>query len=123
MDFRIEWLRDRLGSLLGVPEREFTEPVIMQNYDAIKNFFDDVCTSVGELDKRVLFIHRTFYDRMVEKEVVVMESAPQPATPPPEVDGIKDKKGKKGRGTCSLLIDCKSFMLLSYSWFFKKISR
>lgn len=74
MDFRIEWLRHKLSCLLGVPEREYTEPVIIQYYDQIKSFFDDALDSVQDLEKRSFFIHRTFYDRMVEKEIVVMEA-------------------------------------------------
>lgn len=80
MDFRIEWLRDRLSSLLGVQEREYTEPVIIQHYDQIKSFFDDPFNGAADLERRILFIHRTFYDRMVEKEVVVMESGTCPAS-------------------------------------------
>lgn len=73
MDERIEWLRDRLSCLLGVPEIEYTEPVIIQYHDQIKNFFDDPLDGVQDLERRVFFIHRTFYDRMVEKEIIVME--------------------------------------------------
>lgn len=73
MDDRIEWLQNRLSSLLGVPEREYTEPVIIQYHDQIKNFLDDSLQGVQDLERRVFFIHRTFYDRMVEKEIIVME--------------------------------------------------
>uniref|UniRef100_A0A336KIK9 CSON011062 protein n=1 Tax=Culicoides sonorensis TaxID=179676 RepID=A0A336KIK9_CULSO len=104
MDDRIEWLRNRLSSLLGVPEREYTEPVIIQYHDQIKNFLDDPLDGIQDLDRRIFFIHRTFYDRMVEKEIIVMELAPTPATPPPEIDGVKDKRGKKGKVFNSLLL-------------------
>lgn len=38
------------------------------------------------------------YELLQKSCFVYLHTAPTPATPPPEIDGVKDKRGKKGKG-------------------------
>lgn len=97
MDPRVEWLGGRIGNSLGVFDKEYTDMLLNENMDQFKSFVVDEIKSVTEIDKRVVYVYRTFYDKLVESTITVLELVP-PAPPPEITDTSKDKKGKKGKG-------------------------
>lgn len=73
-DFRIVWMRDRITKALGVQNHpEAIETLMKDHQDEFQAFMDDEVSDVGEMKKCLLFIYRTFYDRLVEREVVTIE--------------------------------------------------
>lgn len=110
-DSHLEWFRQRLSKLFAIPELEYVDVLINDNYEQLKRFFEEdfasqrnrtseiICngSQLQEqcLEGRILFVFRTFYDRLVEKEITVLEEVPHvQAAPEPE---LKEKR-KKGRG-------------------------
>lgn len=113
MDFHLEWFRQRLSSFFAIPELEYVDVLINDNYERLKRFFDEDfaaasalprTNSAGQhqqlqcLEVRILYVYRTFYDRLVEKEITVLEEVPHVATPEPEPTKEKRKRGRGGGG-------------------------
>ena len=116
MDLHLEWFRQRLSKLFSM-DLEYVDVLINDNFEQLKRFFDadftvppappsspplvaSVFTESEDSqkvhpfqDERILFVYRTFYDRLVENEVTVLEEVPHVV----EVKPVKEKQ-KKGRG-------------------------
>lgn len=77
-DYRLVWLRDRISKILGVQDHpETLETLISEQKEAFINFLEAQVTNVDETEKCLFYIYRTFYDRLVEKEVVHIEKGKQ----------------------------------------------
>jgi hypothetical protein len=73
-DYRVVWLRDRISKLLGVEEHpETVEELFREHYDKFYNFLEDEINNIDEMEKCILYIYRTFYDKLVEREVLTIE--------------------------------------------------
>jgi predicted AAA+ superfamily ATPase len=73
-DYRFVWLRDRISKALGVQEYpETIEELFKEHYEKFQLYLDDEVHNVDEMDKCVLYIYRTFYDKLVEREVLTIE--------------------------------------------------
>lgn len=73
-DYRVVWLRDRISKALGVQEHpETLEVLFKDHYEQFQAFFDEEIKDVREIEKCILYIYRTFYDKLVEKEVLTIE--------------------------------------------------
>lgn len=73
-DYRVVWLRDRISKALGVQEHpETLEVLFKDHYEQFQTFFDESIEDVREIEKCILYIYRTFYDKLVEKEVLMIE--------------------------------------------------
>lgn len=72
-DARFDWFRERLTCLMGVDDEQYAATVIVENRDALAAFFDDPIESYGDVCKQVIFFWRTWYDRLVEETVTVLE--------------------------------------------------
>ncbi|XP_058981508.1 uncharacterized protein LOC131803810 [Musca domestica] len=93
-DNRILWLKCTIANLLGVYEPEFVNAVIYDNMNDFKSFLEDKYSKNEDINKVVVYMWRTFYDKLVEEEITVLEEVePEQPTEPEK----KDKKGKKGK--------------------------
>lgn len=73
-DFRMVWMRDRISKALGVQDHpEALETLMNERQDEFQAFLDDEVSDISEMEKCILYIYRTFYDRLVEREVVTIE--------------------------------------------------
>lgn len=73
-DYRMVWVRDRISKALGVQDHpEALETLMKENQDEFQAFLDDEVNDISGMEKCVLYIFRTFYDRLVEREVVTIE--------------------------------------------------
>ena len=77
-DPRYTWLKSTITNLLGVFEPEYVNMLLAQNYDAFTDFLDAKYTKYEELRHVVLYVWRTFYDKMVEEEITVLEEGELP---------------------------------------------
>lgn len=97
LNVKIEWLRDRIGECLGVYDLENTNIMVEKYYDQIKCFLEDGIYQIDDIEKKIMFVHRTYYDKLIETTITVLEEV----IPPPVIEVIepvKDKKGKKKGG-------------------------
>jgi hypothetical protein len=73
-DYRMVWLRDRISKAMGVQDTpDALENLMKKHDDEFQAFLDDDVHDVDELEKCIFHIYRTFYDRLVEREVVTIE--------------------------------------------------
>lgn len=96
-NIKLDWIRDRIGECLGVYDLENTNIMIEKYYEQLRSFVEDGIHKVEDINKKIMFAHRTYYDKLIESTITVLE----PVAPPPiveVVETVKDKKGKKGRG-------------------------
>lgn len=73
LDFRYKWLRERIQGALGVFDPDILDGIINENYYQIKSFFDEEIKETQELSNRIMFLNRTFYDKLIEEEITVLE--------------------------------------------------
>lgn len=91
-DPRILWLKTIISNQLGVFDPKYVNELISLNRQAVNDFLNTRYERQEQLDRVIMFVWRTNYDKLVEEEITVLEEVPPP--PPPEK---KDKKAKKGR--------------------------
>lgn len=91
-DPRILWLKTIISNQLGVFDPKYVNELISVNRQAVDDFLNTRYERQAQLDRVIMFVWRTSYDKLCEEEITVLEEVPPP--PPPEK---KDKKGKKGR--------------------------
>lgn len=119
IDFRHRWLSETISKLLGISDGKFADTLLSDNNEKVRCFFDDAINDFTDCNKRLLFTWRTFYDKLVEETISVLEEgndylhselksnsilffmAVAPATPPPEV--IKKKTKGKGKNRLNYL--------------------
>lgn len=59
--------------MLGVYEPEYVNAAIFENLCDFKSFLDDKYTKNDDINKIILYVWRTFYDKLVEEEITVLE--------------------------------------------------
>jgi hypothetical protein len=68
------WLRDRISKEMGVQDHpDALETLMKERGDEFQTFLDGEVHDVDEMEKCIFHVYRTFYDRLVEKEVVTIE--------------------------------------------------
>lgn len=73
-DYRLVWMRDRISKALGVQDHpETIEVLFKDHYETFQAYFDEAITDVREIQKCILFVYRTFFDKLVEREVLTIE--------------------------------------------------
>jgi hypothetical protein len=73
-DYRVAWLRDRISKALGVQEHpETIEVLFKDHYEEFLEYLDEPILDVREMEKCILYVYRTFYDKLVEREVLTIE--------------------------------------------------
>lgn len=77
MDARFVWLRQKLSHFFGVSDYERIDILLNDNFEAITEFFDAEITGTWNIENRAIFIYRTFYNRLVETEITVLEEGMQ----------------------------------------------
>lgn len=102
MDPELQWFRLRVAKLFAISELEYVDVLINDHYDKLKEFFEEdyeaAAPGARRLESRILYLSRKFYDRLVEKEITVVEEVPHVATPEPEVTKEKRKKKRSNKG-------------------------
>lgn len=67
------WFCNTISNLLGIYETKHAEDLIEEHAEQIKVFFDDEFTQNADIDKQIIFLWRTYYDKMVEETITVLE--------------------------------------------------
>lgn len=77
IDFRYRWLSETISKLLGIADKKFVDDLLSDNNEKIRCFFDDTINDFTDSNKRLLFTWRTFYDKLVEETISVLEEGKQ----------------------------------------------
>lgn len=93
-DYRLHWLAEKISNILGIFDIKFAQDLINEHSEEVNAFFCDSIECHADIIKQVIFLWRTFYDKMIEETITVLEEVRAP-TPPPEKKEKKDKKKKK----------------------------
>lgn len=93
-DPRVLWLKTIISNQLGVFDPKYVNELISLNRDAVDNFFNTRYERQADLDRVIMFVWRTNYDKLCYEEITVLEELPRP--PPPEKK--EKKKGKRAKG-------------------------
>lgn len=72
-DFRYRWLSETMSKLMGIFDTKYADALIDEHGEQIRSFFDDEITELAHLSRQILFIWRTFYDKMIEETITVLE--------------------------------------------------
>lgn len=72
-DFRYKWLGQKIANLLGIYDLKYADNLIEEHQEEIRKFFDDYIEKHEDINKRVMFVWRTFYDKLVEETITVLE--------------------------------------------------
>lgn len=67
------WFCKTVSNLLGIYDTKYAEDLIEEYSEQIKGFFDDEFTENADIDKQIIFLWRTYYDKMVEETITVLE--------------------------------------------------
>lgn len=98
-DHRLQWFASTITDLLGIEDTAYARAAIDEHSERIAAFFGAAIRRHADARKQIVFVWRTFYDRMVEEVVVELQEV-RPETPPPPPPSKKKgkavKAGKKG---------------------------
>lgn len=67
------WFCNTTSNLLGIYDTKYAEDLLDEHAEQIKGFFDDEFTQNADIDKQIMFLWRTYYDKMVEETITVLE--------------------------------------------------
>lgn len=67
------WLCNTISNLLGIYDAKYAEDLVEEYAEQIKGFFDDEFTQNADIDKQIIFLWRTYYDKVVEETITVLE--------------------------------------------------
>lgn len=73
IDFRYRWLSETISNALGIFDTSFAEQLIAEHSDLVDAFFNDDIYEESDARKQILFVWRTFYDKLVEESITVLE--------------------------------------------------
>ncbi|KAI9581295.1 hypothetical protein GQX74_011231 [Glossina fuscipes] len=76
-DNRILWLKCSISNLLGVYEPETVNGAVFRHKDDFNTFLESKYTKNKDINKVLVYIWRTFYDKLVEEEITVLEEEEQ----------------------------------------------
>lgn len=83
MDFRREWLKEKVCDTLGLDGGHYFEEMLAAGEgeleDLLTTFLEDDIRE-EESEKKLFYVYRSVYDRLVDKEILV-----------PEVGNTRDK--------------------------------
>lgn len=72
-DFRYRWLSETMSKSMGILDTKYADALIDEHGEEIRSFFDDEIHEFAHIHRQILFIWRTFYDKMVEQSITVLE--------------------------------------------------
>lgn len=73
VDFRFRWLSETISNALGIFDTSHADQLITEHSDLVDSFFNDEIYERADNRKQILFVWRTFYDKLVEESITVLE--------------------------------------------------
>lgn len=77
IDYRREWIKDRVVKYLGLPEGNYFNDMLSADdgelEDKLDIFLDDDIVQPDENYKKFFYVYKTAYDKLVEEEILVPE--------------------------------------------------
>lgn len=72
-DLRVKWLKSTISNLMGIAEPQYVNHLIRNHNVEFQQFFDAEHIGIKDINQIVVFVWRTFYDKLVEEEITVLE--------------------------------------------------
>lgn len=72
-DNRILWLKCIISNVLGVFEPDCVNGFMYENINDFRTLLEQKYTKHRDLHRIMVFVWRTFYDKLVEEEITVLE--------------------------------------------------
>lgn len=76
-DFRIEWMKWKILTFFGETDENLFNDMLSQNDGELKvklqKFLNGVITDMTDSEKRLIFFYKSYYDKIVEEEILVPE--------------------------------------------------
>lgn len=72
-DFRLQWLIETISSTLGIFDTSIAAQTLTEHGDLVDALFNDPIDELCESSKQILFVWRSFYDKLVEETITVFE--------------------------------------------------
>lgn len=95
-DPRVVWLKTIIANQLGVFDPVYVNTLIAEHRQALDQFLNKRYERQAHLDRVIMYVWRTFFDRLVEEEITVLEEVPRASLP--EKKEKKKKGAAKGKG-------------------------
>jgi hypothetical protein len=76
VDFRREWVKNSVTRFFGLDSGEYFEAMLAQNDELeyqLTSFLDDDFLKKDETYRRLLYIYKTSYEKLVDEEIMVPE--------------------------------------------------
>lgn len=70
---RNQWLYETISNYLGIFDTDFAEQMMVEHSNLIDAFLNNDIDEPAGLSKQVLFVWRSFYDKLVEETITVLE--------------------------------------------------
>lgn len=73
IDFRSKWLIETISSSLGIFDTSIAAQTLTEHSDLVDALFNDPIDEQCDTSKQILFVWRSFYDKLVEETITVFE--------------------------------------------------
>lgn len=73
IDFRLQWLIETISSSLGIFDASIAAQTLAEHGDLVDALFNDPIDEQCDSSKQILFVWRSFYDKLVEETITVFE--------------------------------------------------
>ncbi|KAK3924935.1 Dynein heavy chain 10, axonemal [Frankliniella fusca] len=100
-DYRLDWVKERALAFLDEEDEELFDDMLARNdgelEDRLLSYLDDDIMGAHDIGRKLFFVYKTYYEKIVKEEIVVAEEVAPPTPPPPEPEPepiIKKGKGK-----------------------------
>lgn len=72
-DNRYKWLIETISNILGIYDTKYAIELIENNPNEFHSFLNDEIQESNDIHKQIIFLWRTFYDKMIEETITVLE--------------------------------------------------
>lgn len=76
LDYRRDWVVKTITKMFGLNSSHYFEEMVSNDEeleDALASFLDDDLMATTDLHKRLFYIYKTSYEKLVEEEIMVPE--------------------------------------------------
>lgn len=73
IDFRLQWLIETISSSMGIFDTSIAAKTLSEYNDLVDALFNDPIDEQCDSSKQILFVWRSFYDKLVEETITVFE--------------------------------------------------
>lgn len=77
VDYRKEWIKNRILTFFGETDESLFDRMCFRNGNKVgrklNEFLEDRMVGIHDLDHKLFLVYKTYYDNVVQEEIVVAE--------------------------------------------------